>query len=84
MTKQIIIQKFIDKLGEGDFVKKKTLVNIGLFGSLNGVDIAIRNGSIPSIKISPNRTLIFRESVIEYIKKSISDPSEFKEELCQR
>jgi hypothetical protein len=80
MTDQLI-KDFIDKLGNNDFVRKQTLINIGLFGSMVGVDKALKAGLIPYIKVSPNRTLVLRAGVVEYIKRSLKCEVE---ELCQK
>ncbi|CRX39578.1 hypothetical protein [Estrella lausannensis] len=72
MSNQKIIQKFIDRLGEEDFIPPSRLVEIGLFGSLTGVRQALEKGVLPRIKVTSHRSLIPRESVIQFLQEKAS------------
>lgn len=69
---QEIIDKFIAKLGNEDFLLPPKLVDCGLYGSLAAVRTAMRQNVFPSIKVSPHRILISRDGVIDHIRKNLS------------
>lgn len=52
MSPENIIAKFIDKIGNEDFVQPKDLVNIGLFGSSASVRDALNKGVFSFLKVS--------------------------------
>jgi hypothetical protein len=66
-----LIEKFEARLGTDDFILPGKLVEIGLFGSRVAVNNALKKGIFPSLKVSNNRTLIPRESVIEHLRNSL-------------
>jgi len=47
------------------------LIALGLFGSQSAASAAIRRGDLPSIRISPKRTVIPRSAVLEYFKSNL-------------
>lgn len=66
-----IIEKFESKLGSEDFVSPAKLVNCGMYGSRAAVRNALDKGVFPFLKVSSHRVLIPRESVLEYLRKSL-------------
>lgn len=68
---QEIVQKFEKKLGDDEFVTPGLLIKIGLYGSHTALAKALANGTFPSLKVSPNRTLIPKSAVLEHIRKNV-------------
>lgn len=70
MSVSKLIQEFERRLGDSDFVSPSLLVQIGVFGSLTAMHNALRKGLIPHIRISRNRVLIPRQSVVDHLYAS--------------
>lgn len=73
MSPENIIAKFIDKIGNEDFVQPKDLVNIGLFGSSASVRDALNKGVFSFLKVSPHRILISTDSVVNHLRTSLAE-----------
>lgn len=73
---QEIVQKFAALLGNDEFVTSGFLIKIGLYASHTSLAKALANGVLPSLKVSPNRTLIPKSAVLDHIRRNIR----FKEE----
>lgn len=69
-TQEKISQYFESKLGSDEFVRSGKLIEIGLFRTHGSLAKAIAEGLLPSIKVSPHRTLIPRLAVLDFIKKN--------------
>lgn len=75
MSQNTIIEKLTQKLGSGDFLRPIALAKAGLFGSVTAVRHALKKGVLPSLRVSPRRVLIPKESVIEHLQKNLSGVS---------
>jgi hypothetical protein len=68
---QEIVQKFEALLGNDEFVTSGFLIKIGLYASHTSLAKALADGVLPSLKVSPNRTLIPRSAVLDHIRRNI-------------
>lgn len=60
------------KLGDGDFLSISQLVRSGVYGSEAAVRLALKRGDLQFLKVSPNRTLILKDSVMDLIRRKNS------------
>ncbi len=67
-----LIQEFENFLGKKPYFTTNQLIEIGLFGSASAANAAIKRGSLPTIKISPKRTVIPRSAVLEYFRNNLT------------
>lgn len=72
MNQKTIIEKITEKLGDKEFLRPNALVKTGLFGSVTAVRHALKKGVLPSLRVSPRRVLIPKESVIEHLQRNLS------------
>lgn len=68
---QEIVQKFEALLGDDEFITSGLLIKIGLFASHTSLGKALSSGILPSVKVSPNRTLIPKSAVLDHIRRNI-------------
>ena len=62
-----ILKEIDQQLGERSFFTPRDLQKTGLFGSAQAVRIAIKDGRISYLKISPRRFIIPRSALITYL-----------------
>jgi hypothetical protein len=60
------------KLGDNPFYTLRQLTSIGFFGSLPAARLALRQGLLPFVRISPRRFVIPREAVLDHLRKNLS------------
>ena len=65
--------ELLDLLKGYSFVTFEQVVDLGIFGTSQGVRRAVRDGHLTCIKISARRRVIPRQSLVDYLLKSISD-----------
>ena len=72
------VAKIKEKLDavKGDFVLPSFLFKNGIFGSQSAACNAVKNGEIPSIKISTYRSLMLKEDVLSFVQGKYNAKSE--------
>lgn len=93
MSTESLIQEFEQLLGKKPYFTTAHLIQIGLWGSATAATAALKRGDVPSIKVSPKRTVIPRSAALAYFRKNLIQNNisreentmqyvENKEELC--
>lgn len=82
----ILIDELTKQLGDRNFYTIRDLKTLGYFGSLQAVRMALREGKIAYIKISPRRSLIPRVALIDYLRNNLSEnlSTSSKGDSCSR
>lgn len=68
-----LIKEFDEHLPKKPYFALSELIDIGLFGSSSAVNAAIKRKDIPSIKVSPKRTVVPRSAVVDYFRKNLAN-----------
>jgi hypothetical protein len=79
MSSQLVdglVNELNDKIGDRTFFTLSELVLFGLFGSLQAARHALRDGLLPSVRISQRRCVIPRAALINYIRANLADKQE--------
>ena len=71
----LLVEELGKALGDKPYFTGNQLIEIGLFGSASAVNAALKIGSLPSIKISPKRTVVPRSAVIQYFRNNLIEAS---------
>jgi hypothetical protein len=66
-----LIKELDTFLGNKPYFTGTQLIEIGLFGSASAVTSALKKGLLPSIKISPKRTIVPRSAVVKYFRENL-------------
>jgi len=66
-----LVQEFNNFLGDKPYFTSNQLIDLGLFGSYSAANAALKRGAIPSIKVSPKRTVVPRSAVLEYFRNNL-------------
>jgi len=74
-----LVEELTNKLGDRPFYTLRELTSIGFFGSMPAARMALKEGRLIFIKISPRRFVIPRSVILEYLRINMS---ESEEELC--
>jgi|ERR1700676_379644 len=69
--KNKISDEFSDMIGGLHFYSVRQIVNLGIFGSLVSVRRSMYAGELPYIKVTPRRSIVKREDLIEFIKSKL-------------
>lgn len=70
MTLHIIdsfIEEFEVRLGSRSFITIRELVDYGIYGSMSSARMALTNGRLPFVKISPRRFAIPRQALLLFL-----------------
>jgi hypothetical protein len=68
---QSLVDEFDKLLGNKPYCTGTQLIEIGLFGSTAAVTAALKRGTLPSVKISPKRTVVPRSAVLDYFRNNL-------------
>jgi hypothetical protein len=71
MSIESLVKEFEEFLGDKPYFTRGQLINIGLWGSSTAAATALKRGDLPSIKVSPKRTVIPRSAVLQYFRKNL-------------
>lgn len=66
-----LVQELDNLLEKKPYFTLSQLIELGLFGSNSAASTALKRGLLPSIKISPKRTVIPRSAVLDYFKANL-------------
>lgn len=67
-----------DQFGDKAYLTPTDIQKLGLLGSLSNVHAALRNGDLPSLRISNRRIVVSRVALIRYFSSKLS----IKEAVC--
>lgn len=65
--------ELLDLLKGYSFVTFEQVVDLGIFGTSQGVRRAVRERQLKCIKVSARRSVIPRQSLVDYLLKGISN-----------
>lgn len=68
---EVLVEEFNKFLGKKPYFTPKHLIEVGLFGSYSAAYTALKKGAIPSIKVSPKRTIVPRSEVLKYFRENL-------------
>lgn len=68
---EFLVQEFDNFLVNKPYFTPAQLIEIGLWGSSSAASAALKRGDLPSIKISPKRTVVPRSAVVEYFRNNL-------------
>lgn len=68
---ETIVRFFEDRLGNDELLPLSKLVKVGVYGSLGAAKKALERGDLDFVKVSRNRTLVYRKSIIDHLKASM-------------
>lgn len=69
---ETLVEELNIKLGDRPFYTLRELTSIGFFGSMPAARLALKQGRLTFVKISPRRFVIPRSSVLEYLRENLS------------
>lgn len=72
----ILIEELSTHLGDRHFYTIDDLYTFGFFGSKHSARMALKNGKLPYVKISPRRRVVPRSALLEYLRNNISEITE--------
>lgn len=70
-----LIDELNETLGDRPFFTTRDLHDLGFFGTLESARLALKDGRLAYIEISPRRRLITRAALLEYLLKNYSEHS---------
>lgn len=73
MTSQVVnslVKELELKFGNRSFITVCQLVDCGIYGSMSAARMALGNGRLPFVRISPRRFAIPRVALIAYLTKN--------------
>lgn len=76
MTSQLmdsLVGELNMKLGDRPFYTLRQLISIGFFGSMNAARMALRDGKLSYVKISPRRLVVPRLALLAFLRNNISE-----------
>ena len=76
MSIDSIIEETEKHLGEAAFIPASKLIDLGFYGSSTSLSNAIKNGSLPAIKISEHRFVVPRSAIAHIIRKNFCSQSQ--------
>lgn len=65
------INEIEERLGDSLFISPRQIVNLGIYGSLAAVRLALKRGDLPSVKLANHRRRIPKKEFIEYLKENL-------------
>lgn len=65
-----LVEELEDKLGDRSFITVRQLVDCGVFGSMSAARMALADGRLPFVRISPRRFAIPRSALVAYLTKN--------------
>ncbi len=68
-----LIQELVTRLGDKEFYSVSELVTIGFFGSKPGARLALRQGALTFIRISPRRIAIPKQALIAFLRDNLEE-----------
>lgn len=71
-----LVEELNTKLGNRPFYTLRELTSIGFFGSLSSARMALKDGRLTFVKISPRRLVIPRPVLLEYLRNNMSEGKE--------
>ncbi len=66
-----ILDEVEREIGDELFVESTALLRLGIYGSRSALILAIRNGTIPAIRVSQNRFVVHRSAILELLREGI-------------
>lgn len=76
MSSQVIdslVEELNTKLGDHTLVTLRELVDYGIFGSVGAARVALIQGRLPFIRISPRRIAIPRQALLAFLCDNLSE-----------
>lgn len=74
-----LISKIEEKLGNAEFLTQTDLINSGLFKSSYSARNFIKDGKIPSLRVSQNHHIFLKEDILEWLKSQYQHKKENKQ-----
>lgn len=68
-----LVKEFDELLPKAPYFSISELIELGLFGSSAAANAAIKRKVIPSIRMSPKRTVVPRSAVLDYFRKNLAE-----------
>lgn len=69
----LLIAELTKELGDRRCFTIDDLHSLGFFGSKHAARMALNNGKIAYVKISPRRRVVPRAALLEYLKNNLSE-----------
>lgn len=76
MTSQLmdsLVRELNSKLGDRPFYTLRQLTSIGFFGSMPAARMALRDGQLSFVKISPRRFVVPRLALLNFLRNNMSE-----------
>jgi hypothetical protein len=71
ISTESLVKEFDNFLGKKPYFTPAQLIEIGIWGSHTAATASLKRGDLPSIKVSPKRTVIPRSAVLDYFRKNL-------------
>ena len=70
-----LVKELNDKLGDRPFYTTRELISVGIFGSIPAAKMALRDGQLSFVKISPRRFVVPRAVLLEFLRNNLTEVS---------
>lgn len=77
-----LVEELNSKLGNRQFYSLRELTSIGFFGSMPAARMALKEGRLIFVKISPRRLVIPRSVLLEYLRNNVSEGAGYNRNDC--
>jgi hypothetical protein len=71
----LIVEELKKELGDRHFFTIDDLYILGVFGTKYAARMALKNGKLAYVKVSPRRSVIPRAALLEYLRNNVSIPN---------
>lgn len=69
----LMIDKLTEHLGDRQFFTIRDLYSIGFFGTMHAARMALKQGYLPFIRVSPRRCVIPREALMKFLRDNLRE-----------